>query len=171
MFAKAVVTIGVVVAMSTSLSTHAETLNAKPGTWEMSVTTLTTGNPIPADVLAKMPPEERAQVEAAMKARSGKPDTQVFKSCVTQKDLDQNSMIKSEGDSKCSKKVATQSATKIVIDQVCPAPLASTGKATIEARTPERIVSVIDTAQGTGGKIHVDIKGRWLGASCEGIEE
>jgi len=171
MFAKTLVTIAVVVAMGTSFSALAETLNAKPGAWEMSVTTLTTGNPIPADVLAKMPPDERAQVETAMKARSGKPDTQVFKSCVTQKDLDQNSMIKSEGDSKCSKKIVSQSATKIVIDQVCPAPLASTGKATIEARTPERIVSVIDTAQGTGGKIHVDIKGRWLGASCEGIEE
>ena len=41
----------------------------------------------------------------------------------------------------------------------------------IEAKTPDSIVAVVDTAQGSGGKIHVDIKGRWLGASCAGIEE
>ncbi len=171
MFAKTLVTIAVALAAGTSLCALAETFNAKPGAWEMNVTTLTTGNPIPADVIAQMPPDKRAEIEEAMKERAGKPDSHTFKTCVTQKDLDQNSMIKSEKDSTCSRKVLLKSATKIVIEQSCPAPRASAGKATIEAKTPENIVAIIDTVQGgAGGKIHVHMKGRWLGASCEGIK-
>ena len=171
MRAKALVTIAVTLATGTSLCALAETFNAKPGAWEMNVTTLTTGNPIPADVLAQMSPDKRAEIEEAMKARAGKPDSHTFKTCMTQKDLDQNSMIKSEKDSTCAKKVLSKSATKIVIEQTCPAPRASAGKATIEARTPEKIVAIIDTVQGgDGGQIHIEMKGRWLGASCEAIK-
>ena|SRR5882672_6965034 len=151
----------------------AETLNAKTGAWQLTVTTLTSGNPLPADVLAKMPPDERAKVEEAMKARAGKPSTETFKTCITQADLNQNRMIRSEDDdSNCKKKVLSHTSTKHVITQTCPPPRASSGQATIEAKTPESIVASIDTIQADGnGKIRVDIKGRWLGVSCEGIEQ
>jgi len=148
----------------------ADSFNAKPGAWEMNVITVTNGNPIPADVLAQLTPEKRAELDASMKAREGKPESHTFQTCVTQKDLDQNSMIKSEGDSKCTRKIVSKSSTKIVIEQACPAPRASTGKASIEAKTPETLVAVIDTVQGSSGKIHVDMKGRWIAASCEGIK-
>ena len=148
----------------------ADSFNAKPGAWKMSVTTVTTGNPIPADALAQLTPEKRAELDASMKAREGKPDSHTFQTCVTQKDLDQNSMIRSDGDSKCTRKVVSKSSTKIVIEQSCPAPRASTGKASIEAKTPEMLLAIIDTVQGSSGKIHVDMKGRWIAASCEGIQ-
>ena len=41
----------------------------------------------------------------------------------------------------------------------------------VQLMTNEEIKAVIDTAQGSGGKIHVNMKGRWLAASCEGIKE
>ena len=148
----------------------ADSFNAKPGAWEMNVTTVTNGNPIPSDVLASLTPEKRAELGASMKAREGKPDSHTFQTCVTQKDLDQNSMIRSDGDSKCTRKVVSKSSTKIIIEQSCPAPRASTGKASIEAKTPETLLAIIDTVQGSSGKIHVDMKGRWLAASCEGIK-
>ena len=51
-----------------------------------------------------------------------------------------------------------------------PGPYKST--VIIEARTSEGIVGSMNMVQGEGsGKVHVDIKGRWLGASCEGIEK
>ena len=169
MLAKTLIAIAVALAAGTCAG--AETFNAKPGALEMSVTTVTTGNPIPADVLAALSPDKRAEIEASMKERSGKADTHTFKTCVTQKDLDQNSMIKSEEDSKCIRKVLSKSSTKIVVEQSCPPPRASSGKAQIEAKNPETLVAVIDTAQGSGGKIHVNMKGHWLAASCEGIKE
>jgi hypothetical protein len=43
---------------------------------------------------------------------------------------------------------------------------------TIEAKTSENLVASIDMAQGgASGKVHVDMKGHWLGASCAGIKE
>ena len=148
----------------------ADSLNAKPGAWEMNATTVTNGNPIPADVLASLTPEKRAELGASMKAREGKPESHTFQTCLTQKDLDQNIMIRSDGDSNCTRKVVSKSSTKIVIEQSCPAPRASTGKASMEAKTPETLLAIIDTVQGSSGKIHVDMKGRWIAASCEGIK-
>ena len=74
-------------------SALAESFNAKPGAWEMSITTLTAGTLIPPDVLAKMPPEQRAKFEQSMQARSGKPMTHTSKGCVTQEDLDQDRIL------------------------------------------------------------------------------
>lgn len=51
---------------------RADAFNAKPGTWEMTITTLTTGMPAPPDMLAQMSPEQRAKIEAMMQARAGR---------------------------------------------------------------------------------------------------
>ena len=117
--------------------------------------------------------DKRASVEESMKAREGKPVTRAFRICVTQEDLDRNGMIQpKDDDGRCKRNVLSRSATKLVIEQTCPAPHASTGKTTMRAKTPQSIVAVIDTVQGNAsGKVHVDLKGRWIGASCEGIEE
>lgn len=81
--------------------------------------TLIAGNPIPPEALASMPPEKRAKVEEAMKARAGRPITITQKTCVSQKDLDQDRIIKSEAeDSKCRRKVLSKSATKLVMEQL-----------------------------------------------------
>ncbi len=173
MSAKALASIAVFLAAITPICASAESLNVKPGAWELNVTTVTTGNPIPPDALADLPPDKRASVEESMKARDGKPVTRAFRICVTQADLDRNSMIQpKDDDGHCKRNILSRSATKLVIEQTCPAPHASTGKTTMLAKTPQSIVAVIDTVQGNAsGKVHVDLKGRWLGASCEGIEE
>ncbi len=62
---------------------QAESFNAKPGAWEMTFSGLSTGTMIPPDVLAKMPPEQRARIEQSMQARSGKPGSRSTKSCIT----------------------------------------------------------------------------------------
>ena len=157
-------------------SAIAESFNAKPGAWEMSTTTLTSGLLIPPDMLAKMPPEQRAKFEQSMRARSEKPMTHTSKSCVTQEDLDQNRIIKEEEEKKegglqCASKVISKSSSTLVIERTCPAPRASTAKMMMEAKTPESIVGTIDMTRAESGKVHVDIKGRWLGASCAGITD
>ena len=75
-----------------------------------------------------------------------------------------------------SKSVGTaslsKSADKIAFEMTCEAPHAATSTPTIEAKTPESVVYSMDIVHGgAGGKVHVDISGRWLAASCAGIKD
>jgi hypothetical protein len=172
MFARSLITIAVVLVAGVPLQTLAAAFNAKPGAWEMTMTTAMAGNPIPPEALANMPPEKRAKVEESMKARAAKPVTIKHKTCVTQKELDQDRIVKAGADDhNCTRKVLSKSATKLVMEQTCPAPYASTAQMTIEAPTPESLTATIDMVRAEAkGKVHVDIAGRWLAASCEGIK-
>lgn len=40
----------------------------------------------------------------------------------------------------------------------------------MEAPSTESLVASIDIQQGNSGSVHVDIRGRWLEASCAGIK-
>lgn len=152
----------------------ADSLNAKLGAWEMTSTSTTSGTLIPPDTLAQMPPERRAQVEAAMKARSGKPHSFTTKECLTKEDLDLNRILKDEDEDEglqCTTKVMSKSSSKLVMERTCPAPRASTTHSSFEAKSPDTIAGSIDMIRAGAGKVHVDIKGRWLGASCAGIKD
>lgn len=160
----------VALALGLPLCAHAESFNAKPGAWEVTVTTITTGIPISPEALAELPAEKRAQLEKTLKEQDGKPSVNTYKTCITQDELDQNHFINSKDNAQCTKKVLAKSPVKLVLEQTCPPPRGSTGTATIEAKTPESLTTVIDTyPSGAKGKAHVDIKAKWLGSSCEGI--
>jgi len=175
MFSRSLITIAALLALALGvpLQTLAASFNAKPGAWQMSMSTLVVGNPLPPEALASMPPEKRAKVEEAMKARAGKPVTITHKACVSQEQLDQDRIIQSEkDDSQCTRKVLSKSATRLVMEQTCPAPNASTTQMTIEANTPEALSANIVRVRGDGkGKVVVDVKGFWLGPSCAGIKD
>ncbi len=89
-------------------------LQVKTGLWEVTQTTTINGGvaSLPPDMqaqLAQMPPQERARLEAAMQARlGGVPHTITFKSCVTEKDL--NEQPWNDG-SKCKWTVITSTST------------------------------------------------------------
>lgn len=152
---------------------RAESFNAKPGTWEMTFTTQSSGMLVPPDVLAKMPPEQRAKVEQSMQARSGKPKTHSVKTCLTKEDLDQNRIIKESDDDEpgCKTSVVSKSSAKLVLERTCPAPQASTSRMSVEAQTAELLVGSMDTDRPRAGTVHLDFKSRWIGANCVGIVE
>jgi Protein of unknown function (DUF3617) len=159
-------------AVAMPLHALADSFNVKPGAWEITMTSLTNGMLIPAEALANMPPAQRARIEKSMQARSGKPSTHVRKSCVTKTDLDQDRILKSDDEENCKKKIISKSASKIVYEQTCKAPYASRSTVKVEARSSESMEAVMDMVQGGGGgKIHVVIKGHWLGSSCAGIKD
>ena len=149
----------------------ADSFNVKTGAWELTFTSKTSGIMLPPEMLERMPPERRAKLEEAMKARSGQPKTRVKKGCITQKDLDQNNFIKAEGEGEtaCAVKVLSKSPTKLVMERICPA-AESNYKISIDVKTPENVEGTIDGSAGEG-KMHTDLKGRWLGTSCEGIKD
>ena len=159
--------------IGTPPAARADTLNAKPGAWEMTFTTQSSGMLVPPDVLAKMPPEQRAKVEQSMQARSGKPKTHSVKTCLTKEDLDQNRIIKESDDDEpgCKTSVVSKSSAKLVLERTCPAPQASTSRMSVEAQTAELLVGSMDTDRPRAGKVHIDFKSRWLGANCTGIAE
>jgi hypothetical protein len=171
MFARNLFRCVVVFAVATPLHALAATLDAKTGEWEMTTTTVTTGMPIPEEALARMPPDRRAKIEAALQARAGKPTTHVAKRCITKEDLDSDQVIKSSDEGNCKRKILSKSANRMELEQTCGMPHPSTSTAIIEAKSPESLVANIDVKmQGSAnGKVHVDIKGHWLGASCAGI--
>ena len=90
---------------------RADALNAKPGAWEMTFTTQSSGMLVPPDALAAMPPEQRAKVEQSMQARAGKPRTHSVKT-ITKEDLDQHRIIKESDDDEpgCHTTVLSKSA-------------------------------------------------------------
>lgn len=159
-----------------AMDARAESLNVKPGAWEMTMTTIASGMKLSPETAANMTPAQRVQMERMMKAREGKPHTMTVPSCLTKEDVSQDHIIKEmekEDDAagQCKAKVISTSSSKLVIDQICPGPPASTGHLTIEAKTPESLVATGHRNLKGSGKAHLDIKGKWLRASCEGIEE
>ena len=152
----------------------AESLNVKPGAWEMTHMTRMTEMPIPPSVISRMPPERRAPLEQSMRAYATRPKTRVFKDCLTRKDLNQNRLIKEEREEnapQCTMKVISKSSNKLAIERSCPAPHATTSQITMEAKTPESLDGSIDEVHTGSDKVHVDIKGRWLSASCAEITD
>jgi Protein of unknown function (DUF3617) len=149
-------------------SAQAQSFGAKPGAWEMSSTIsgLST-SAIPSEALAKMTPEQRAMVEKRMAERNGQTSTRT--TCVTKEDLAKDHFGRSP-DTTCTMKTVSRSATKIVMETTCPGPPPSMATMTFEARTPESVTGSIDQQRANGAKIHIGLAGRWLGASCDGIE-
>lgn len=159
------------------LEAQAESFNVKPGAWETTTTAITSGVTLSPEQSAKMTPQQRAKMEAMLKARDGKPMTLTEQSCLTKEDISQDRIIKeledqdSDEEVRCKVTVIAKSAKKLLVDQVCPGSPISTTHLTIEAKTAERFVATGDRALPGSGQTRLEIKGRWLGASCAGIEE
>lgn len=154
-------------------ATQAETLDIKTGAWEITMKTLIEGMQIPKEAMANMPPDQRARMEAAMRARSGKVNTTTEQSCITQQDLDHGFLDKSEQEKNCTRKVISpKRATPRIRERICTTPESSVGHAKFDATSSENYIGVFDITRGQGTKVHVEMSGRWLGAACkEGADD
>lgn len=152
-------------------TTQAGTLDIKTGAWEVTTKTLIEGLLIPQAAMANMPAAQRARMEEAMRARSGKVNTMTEQSCVTQQDLDRGFLDKSEQEN-CTRKVITQSARHLELEETCGAPEPSVGHFKYDATSTENFTGVIDMTRDQGTKVHVEMSGQWLGATCkEGADD
>jgi hypothetical protein len=78
-------------------SARAESLNVKPGAWEITMTTVASGMKLSPEIAANMTPAQRVQMEQMMKAREGKPHTMTAPSCLTKEDVAHDRIIKDDG--------------------------------------------------------------------------
>jgi hypothetical protein len=168
-FLKNPVMAGVLASMALALpiGATAQTFAAKPGAWDM--TTTMTGNMIPPDALAKMPPDRRAMVEKMMAEKGmGNNQPTTRRSCVKKEDLDRDNFGRNS-DANCTSTTVSRSATKLVMETSCGGPPPMKGTVTFEAKTPESVVGSIDQQRPDGSKFHIGIVGKWVGAACEGV--
>jgi hypothetical protein len=152
-------------ALAIPLCCQAATFDVRTGSWEMTTTTTMAGMMMPKEVLDSMPPDRRAKVEAAMKARSGKAITNKTVECITQEDLDRSELLKSDDDN-CKTRVISQSAHHLEGAETCPPPRATNSHFVFDAQSATSYSASIDVTRAEGGSVHVAMNGRWLAASC-----
>jgi hypothetical protein len=145
------------------LSAQKSPLNIKPGLWEMSIK-LDMAGAMPGVDMSKMPPEQKAKIEALMAAQKNVPH--VVKSCVTQEEIDKYQVSETDKDTSCKTTVTKSSPTLVEITQTCSGPAAGSREARIEAPTPTAMKIVSKATSGRGAGTTVNMDGKWLGADC-----
>jgi hypothetical protein len=143
-------------------------LDIKTGLWTVTMTSDVQGSLIPAAALARMPPAQRAKVEASMKARSAQgPSSHTTQSCVTPRDLEQGAFRADDDDkdSKCVYKITSQSATTQEASMICTGEERRTGKVKFDALGREHVKGEIHMV-GENGQVNVQLDAKWQGAKC-----
>jgi len=151
-------------------------LDVRPGMWEGTTTTETTGAPpIPPEILAKMTPEQQAMLQARMKTGTSQgPKTTVTKRCITKEQVNKGLTFGDEHGS-CQRTVVSGSSSKQEIRLECGnGGMKATGTIRIEAIDPEHVKFSVQVTSGDGShsmKINSTGNSKWLSAPCTSDEK
>jgi hypothetical protein len=146
-------------------------LDVKAGEWETTMVMQGAGPAAAAirpETLARMSPEQRAQMEAALK-EAGKPTTSVARKCIKKEDLSQPLAL---GPSRpnCKANLVSSSRTKQEVHMECAEKGAtSVGTVHVEAANPETIkfdMQITTTLNGRSSTITSNATSKWIGATC-----
>jgi uncharacterized protein DUF3617 len=152
-----------------------QSLNIKPGLWESTRTIQRTGEtPIPAELLNRLTPEQRARMEERMKANSaGHSTTKIEKHCVTKEDLEKDRLKIAESED-CTTTVVNSTRTTLKGKMVCETQgMHATGTLELVAADPEHLNgSYHSTVEGNGHTMNVEGNwtSKWLGSSCGNVK-
>jgi hypothetical protein len=147
-------------------------LDVKTGEWETTMTGQTSGMPpIPADVLNRLTPDQRAKMEAAMQARGmGGPKTSVNKSCLTKDKLDKPFSTGDDSTKACTRTLITSSGSRQEIRIECNREgMKSTGTVKVEALDAHNVKGSMVMAVTSGEHtmtMNYTFTTKWLGAAC-----
>jgi hypothetical protein len=160
-----------IVILTAAASRAADTpLNAKPGLWEVTSTSERSGMPpIPADTLAKLPPEQRAKIEAQLK---GTATTTTKQSCFTQDDVAKGLGWNNPA-TNCKQTIVSSTGSKQEIRWDCEGAQKGSGTMKIEAPDSSHVNSVIDISMGANGHVmnmHITTSAKWLSNSCGDVK-
>lgn len=151
-------------------------LNVKTGEWESTITNETSGQlPVPQEMIDKMTPEQRAKIEAAMKARGMQgPRTTVNKHCVKKEDLDKP-FAKNDEKKACKQTILTSSATKQEVHMECEMGGGKqVGTLRLEALDSSTVKGSMQMAASNGGRtmnVNSSFSAKWLGPACTESEK
>jgi hypothetical protein len=139
----------------------------KPGLWEVHSERLVNGQPMPdmAQRMKDMPPEARARMEAAMKARGG--PNGGMKICHTKESLDQGRW--QEAQTRCKTDVGSRSGSVWKWHSSCAEPMASETDGEVTFTSPESYAvktSTTMTMKGQARSSQMTMTAKWLGSDC-----
>jgi len=148
-------------------------LNVKPGLWESTTTSTTAGQmPVPAELLSKLTPEQRAKFEARMKSNSAsRTNTFTHKSCETKEKLAEQPF---DDKQECKQTLLTSTSTAAEIRMSCQfGDVTSTGTMKIHVLSPESVKGSGQMTSNGGGhtmNVNTSFSAKWLGASCGSVK-
>jgi hypothetical protein len=148
----------------------------KTGLWQMTVIIKMNGKlPIPDDVLAQMPPAQRQNFEAAMKAQeatAAKP--RIVKTCVTQEKLDRGFRLDASNEPNCEQTILANTVDTMEVHEECSDNKGTTtSNLHYEAVDPETVKGTIHVEvahQGNNMVSDGSLQGKWISGSCGDIK-
>jgi hypothetical protein len=157
-----------------SPATKVVPLNIKPGLWETTINSNVDGGlPIPAGMLERLSPEQRARFEERMKANSATHTrTTTHTKCVTREDIEKQKLDFASS-KECTPTVITSTSSAAKGKLSCESEgMKSTATFDVEARDQEHLKgSSHGTIAGNGQSMKIDsaFTSKWLGSSCGNV--
>lgn len=161
------------VAMSLAMAADTPQLKVKMGLWEISTQIQMSGAPaIPDDVLQKLPPEQRARMQAAL-AGMNKP--QLLKECMTPDRLKDGFKASDRDEGACKRTIVTNTSSELVVKSECgDADNQRTATVHFTANSSESITGVIQAVamrQGKAMNVNGTVNGKWIGSDCGSVKD
>ena len=148
-----------------------QTFNVKTGLWRVTTVTVTTGEmPIPAELLARLTPQQRTRMEERMKARSPeRTSTTTEKGCITKEELEKGPAF-GEDRKLCIRTVVASTSKKANMKVECEQEgVKGDGILQFEALGPENVTGSeqITASDGTHTmNSNSTITAQWIGPAC-----
>jgi hypothetical protein len=147
-------------------------LDVKLGEWETTMTSQGLGPAIGAgirpEVLAQMPPEQRAKMEAALK-QANQPRPTVTRRCVSKDELSK-ALLLGNSQASCKATLVNSTSTKQEAHVECAEKgMTSTGTILVEAQNSETIrldIQVTALVNGQPTKVSTSGTSKWISATC-----
>lgn len=153
--------------------TKFQPLNVRTGLWESSVTSTTTGHmPLPAEMLSKLTPEQRAKFEARMNENAPpRTRTSVQKDCETKEKLAEQPFSSQK---ECKQTIVTSTSTKAEVKMTCEfGDVRSSGVMHIDVLSPESVKGSGQMTSSGGGRtmaVNTSFSAKWISPSCGGLK-
>ena len=169
------------VACAMTIAAHAADpikLDIKPGLWQVTRIPQISGQmPIPEEQLAKLTPEQRSKLEAAMQAGlNSARKTRVYKECMTQEKISRGlDLDKKELDASCKRTVLASTPTELKMHDECTH---SNGKSIIDVHiqvsNQTKMDGTVDVVMHSGAqnmKATNTLTGRWIAPDCGTVKD
>jgi hypothetical protein len=153
------------------LATHKVTpLKIKTGLWEVTTIDIGADNMVPAALLEKLTPEQRARIQERMKASTADAvKMTVTKQCLTKELLESGIPFRVGGRS-CTWTVTASASNKVELQGDCPGRGVKTeGTLRIEVLSPEETagsVRFLPNAKSDSPETAFTFKAKWTGTRC-----
>ncbi len=149
-------------------------LDVKTGLWEVKVSGQSKGTlPIPADELAKLPPEQRARFEQAMKnSMASMNHDRTFKECITEEQLKRGFKTANDDES-CKQIIRSSTSTMMEVGEECTGKQKASATIRFRAISSKEVKGNIHVVAGHGADtMTIDniIQAKWLGSDCGGLK-